>query len=179
MRRRARSDARLHEVAREEIRIEESFAERRVVGRQRRRFLQHGRGLGMTSALEQVIRDVLKIRNGALDVASFLTCPRACEPRIEVLRIEFGDLDEDFRSPFAIAPGAPPLFNPCQIGARLNVLILSGGDVRQLEQRLFVVFGNGQHPLIGDCRLTMEPPAAKPVSDPEEQVHGVVGRTRP
>ena len=59
------------------------------------------------------------------------------------------------------------------------MLILSGGDVRQLEQRLFVVFGNGQHPLIGDCRLTMEPPAAKPVSDPEEQVHGVVGRTRP
>src|SRR4029450_1613365 len=110
---RPRGSARLPEVASEQIRVEEAFGESGVIGHELSGFLQHCWRFGMASALEEAVCRTLEVRDGALVVPGLLTRPSSRQTRVDVVRIELRNLDQDFGRPFVIAAAAT-----ARVGAR-------------------------------------------------------------
>src|SRR3954471_11781126 len=129
----------------------------------------------MTAGLQQIIRRTLKIADGSRDITKLLACARAGQAGGEVGRIQAGELDDDFCGTLQITTRAAPLVHGGEMRPRLRDVLLTRGNVGQVEQRVLVIVRDREDTPICDGGLREETTGAQTIGDLREVLDRTLG----
>jgi hypothetical protein len=129
----------------------------------------------VSSRLEQIIRCALQIGDCSLYVAKLLARARPGEARREIIRIEAGQPNDYFRGALEVTAGAALLVNRGEMRTRVRYVLLTRGDLGQIEQRVFVVDGDRQDSPVRHGCLRKKAARAQAIRDLGEVLESALG----